>query len=283
MLRVSRSNHEHGKGSATAVLLCVAILAFALTCTLGADAASGADACPVTQRAAPPEPAPLRFVSPLDGVVRADLLPDGTYHLALTWLVDEARALTIRVKHLDGTGKATVYDPLSARPGIGMHPVDIVLTSLGCWRFTGALGSERLTVVLRVEPSGRGVVAGWQGGACPVTMLVDPERGHGSDALRVLIPDDGAYAAPSDPDGGFFLKIPWNRGREGNLRVRGTRLDGPGTASVSIHEASYPPTGFLPTGITVSDLGCWRITGKLDDVRVSAVIRVKDAGTGPAG
>lgn len=225
---------------------------------------------------------PLRALVPTDGIELADEVRGGGYHLEFVWLTGSRARLDISAERLDGDGEVTIYDPLRVKGGYGLYPVDLVLSDVGCWRLTAARPSAQVEVVLMVRSSHK-LIDGWQGGACPVTEPSDPERGFGTDSLRVIVPDDGAYEAPADPEGGWSLKVPWYREREGHLTVRVKRLDGPGEGSVDIHESSYPPTGYLPTGVLVSDLGCWRITGKQRGQRVSVILRVKDAGAGPAG
>lgn len=127
--------------------------------------------------------------------------------------------------------------------------------------------------------------------ACAVTKTVSlgSKRGNtfgrksADGTLSIIVPRDGSYAAPHDPKGGYNLKIPFYRDHAGHLTVRAERLDGPGSATVDMHESSYPPTGFLPTGPLVSDLGCWRITGTQGRQKVSAVIRITESAYGPAG
>jgi len=127
--------------------------------------------------------------------------------------------------------------------------------------------------------------------ACPVTKTVKLGsktgggygRASANGKLSILIPRDGSYAAPLNPMGGYDLKVPFYRDHSGHLTIEVKRLDGLGYSGVDMHESSYAPTGFLPTGVFVSDLGCWRITGTQGTQHVSAVIRVTDAGSGPAG
>ena len=108
-------------------------------------------------------------------------------------------------------------------------------------------------------------------------------RTSADGTLSIIIPRDGSYAAPRDPKGGYDLKVPFYRDHAGHLTVVATRLDGPGSGTVDMHESSYAPTGFLPTGPYLSDLGCWRITGTQGSQHVSAVIRVTENRNGPAG
>ena len=103
-------------------------------------------------------------------------------------------------------------------------------------------------------------------------------------SLWVLIPRDGSYAAPADPNGGYDLKVPFYRVDPGHLTVRIERVDGPGHGTVDMHESSYAPTGYLPTGPVVSDLGCWRISATQAGHHVAAVVRVTESKIGqPAG
>jgi hypothetical protein len=163
--------------------------------------------------------------------------------------------------------------PPAACPAPDAYPSD--RTAACAFRFTPR----------RRAPRGRHLVP------CPVTTTVRlgsrTGRAYGrtnaAGTLSILVPRDGSYAAPRDPKGGYDLKIPFYRDNPGHLSVSAKRLDGPGSATIDMHESGYPPTGFLPTGPIVSGLGCWRIVGRQGDRQVSAVIRITDAGNGPAG
>ena len=61
----------------------------------------------------------------------------------------------------------------------------------------------------------------------------------------------------------WTAKFPWLRTKAGRLRVKGHRVDGPGTFAVEMQQSAYPRTGFLPSGFRFSNGGCWKVTAKL--------------------
>jgi hypothetical protein len=91
------------------------------------------------------------------------------------------------------------------------------------------------------------------------------------------------YATPRtlNREGTISEKFPWfgASGLVGDLRITGKRLDraapplrariNPGTVE------SAPDMRFWATGITFPTAGCWRITGRVDDVRLSLVVLVR--------
>lgn len=103
-------------------------------------------------------------------------------------------------------------------------------------------------------------------GATPGTIF-------GRGDLWVLLPPNGHYHADRDPVGGFYMKIAWWRGVPGELRISARRLDGRGQARGDV-PSGYSPTGFQPSGLLFSQLGCWRITGTLDHQVVRLVVKV---------
>jgi hypothetical protein len=62
--------------------------------------------------------------------------------------------------------------------------------------------------------------------------------------------------------GAWYLKFPWFRRRPGPLTIAGRRVDGPGQFRAEVHNASYPPTGTLPTTLHFSTGGCWKLVGR---------------------
>jgi len=83
----------------------------------------------------------------------------------------------------------------------------------------------------------------------------------------------GRYRADRYPGGGFYMKIAWWRGVTGKLRIGARRLDGRGRAVGDV-PSGYAPSGFQPSGLLFSQLGCWRITGTLQDHHVTFVVKV---------
>jgi hypothetical protein len=89
-----------------------------------------------------------------------------------------------------------------------------------------------------------------------------------------LLPDGGSYATV-DPDGSISTKVGWWRGRPGQLRIDGRRLDA-GAPPLRAHvPEGYTTRGFQPSGITFPAVGCWRVTGAVAGSRLSFVVRVR--------
>jgi hypothetical protein len=101
--------------------------------------------------------------------------------------------------------------------------------------------------------------------ALPGPQLQPEELVVGRGALWVLSSAVRRARPGFDVESGDWgLKFPWFRVEPGALTVEGRRMDGPGTFHADLPPAgSYPPTGFMPSGLSFSNGGCWKITGKL--------------------
>jgi len=70
-------------------------------------------------------------------------------------------------------------------------------------------------------------------------------------------------------------KFGWWRVVPGQLHITGRRLDGPGRLTSDAGTvAEYGPKGFVASGVTFSDAGCWRLTGKVGETAVTFRTRV---------
>ena len=118
-------------------------------------------------------------------------------------------------------------------------------------------------------------------GPVPSTAAFD----YGSGFLRVqlgwpkghlaagILPDGGSRATV-EQDGSIHTKLGWWRGVSGRLSITGRRLDG-WAAPLEAHvPAGYGRRGFQPTGLVFPTVGCWRVVGKVGDVRLAFVVRV---------
>ena len=81
-----------------------------------------------------------------------------------------------------------------------------------------------------------------------------------SRAARVTAAEWASYRLA---DGRYYVKFRWIRLQPGVLRITGNRIGGKGDFSAETHQEAYPPTGFLPSGLTFSTSGCWRVTGSM--------------------
>jgi hypothetical protein len=107
---------------------------------------------------------------------------------------------------------------------------------------------------------------------------------EGSLRQRLLSVDarGGVLSRPREPDGTLFDKLGWlpRRGFTGTLVVTGERLDAPGRLNVLSVNWGYayapgrPPRGSWASAVKFPSEGCWRITGRVDDVTLTYVVRV---------
>ena len=131
---------------------------------------------------------------------------------------------------------------------------------------------------------------------CPVTLpngTRDPDAGfsagafnHGNARIRVALNwsdgvlragplPGGGFVAVVNPDGSIYAKLGWWRGVRGRFSITGRRLDRPAPPlRVSLHTASYPTIGFIPSGLTFPTTGCWKITATQGVGRLALVVLV---------
>lgn len=171
--------------------------------------------------------------------------------------------LQFRVPPLD-TAK---YAVAAWCPGCAPHSRGRAFFELGVTEFTE---SRRPAMVLRVRmPDPRA--------SCPVT-----QGRHGNGFLSVTLPEDGVLAMRREPDGTLFDKLGWmpKKGWGGNLTVGGERLDGPGRMRVLnvfwgyTYVNGVQGRGSWMTPVELPSEGCWRITGRVGDIRLSYVVKV---------
>lgn len=109
---------------------------------------------------------------------------------------------------------------------------------------------------------------------CPVT-----KGWYGNGFLSTTAPgDEGVLVARRDTDGALFQKLPWlpREGFTGVLTVRGERLDAPGRMRVvSVNWGhSSDGRGSWASAVTFPSEGCWRISGRVQDISLSYVVKV---------
>lgn len=117
---------------------------------------------------------------------------------------------------------------------------------------------------------------------CPVTTpnrvappgATPSDSWHGSSRLAValwtsvVVPGDGARRS----DGAVAVKYGWWRGIDGNLTIRGRRVDGPAPPIAHDGSDGYGDRGFQPSLIAFPQAGCWEITGTVGDESVTATL-----------
>jgi hypothetical protein len=126
--------------------------------------------------------------------------------------------------------------------------------------------------------------------ACPITDAngsTPPgeqpyELHHGNGQLwSVLWPDGTIVFQPGGPgeiraDGSLAMKFPWWRGEgvRGRIEITGRLLDREGADAYAEIPTGYGETGFHPTAIVFSGEGCWEVTGRVGEAKLTFVQRV---------
>lgn len=106
------------------------------------------------------------------------------------------------------------------------------------------------------------------------------DGGYGNAALwtNLWMWGEGEVLVPSShvgPDGSFGgMKWAWYRYIPGQLSIEGQRLDAPAPPLRAEVDSGYGDTGFQVSGITFPSAGCWEITGRLGDERLTFVTLV---------
>jgi hypothetical protein len=115
------------------------------------------------------------------------------------------------------------------------------------------------------------------------TCPVSGDGPYGNGLLSTLLPPDGIRLARKDPDGTLFDKLGWlpHRPFPNTLEVRGERLDAPSPPLrvISVNWGYSIVNGRRQRGSWASAVvfpseGCWRITGRVQDVALSYVVKV---------
>jgi hypothetical protein len=99
---------------------------------------------------------------------------------------------------------------------------------------------------------------------------------HGNGELWTeLWPGGVIRARPEDvrEDGSIEIKFPWWRAVRGRLTISGRRLDGQ-AEPLRAWIPDYGPTGFQSTAVVFPTQGCWEVTGRAGDGRLTFVVRV---------
>ena len=92
--------------------------------------------------------------------------------------------------------------------------------------------------------------------------------------LRAGIFPDGGAMAIVNADGSIYAKQGWWRGVPGTLRISGRRIDASAPPLRADVPGGYGPKGFNPAGLTFPTTGCWKVTGKVGQARLSYVVKV---------
>ncbi len=129
--------------------------------------------------------------------------------------------------------------------------------------------------------------------SCPVTLpnsksptassASDFNYGNEDGTLFTIPSPEGVVIFARDgpgfilPDGSLAMKWPWWRGVRGELTIEGRRLDAPAPPPRAEIPEGYGDSGFRPISLIFPTQGCWEVTGKVGNARltfVTLVVRV---------
>jgi hypothetical protein len=129
-------------------------------------------------------------------------------------------------------------------------------------------------------------------GVCPVTL---PNRSvpadatdwpatdsHGNGEIWTLFWPHNLVIADAgfvEEDGTIGMKWPWWRGVDGELKIRGRRLDAEAPPLTAEIPPGYGLSGFQPSGISFPTEGCWQITGSVGGATLTFVSFIVKAET----
>lgn len=115
----------------------------------------------------------------------------------------------------------------------------------------------------------------------PMNDTEEMRRGwnHGNGALWVLLPPHGELSISEgdrQQDGLYRVKFGWWRGVRGRLTIEGRRVGAAAAPPLRylVNADSYGDLGFMPGYLDFPSEGLWEITGRIDDQRLTFVVRV---------
>jgi hypothetical protein len=126
---------------------------------------------------------------------------------------------------------------------------------------------------------------------CPVTVpngstppgeQPSPDQ-HGNGQIWTGLWPEGKVTFEPDgpgqilPDGSLAMKWWWWRGVEGQLTIKGRRLDAPAPPLQADIPEGYGETGFQAAGLIFPSEGCWEVTGKVGEAELTFVTLVVKA------
>jgi hypothetical protein len=75
-------------------------------------------------------------------------------------------------------------------------------------------------------------------------------------------------------DGSLQVKVGWFRGVKGKLTIEGRRLDARGSPLRARIPDGYGDIGWQATGVIFPTPGCWEVTGRVQETRLTFVVNV---------
>lgn len=147
----------------------------------------------------------------------------------------------------------------------------------------GAMFAALLLLIAATSPA---MSAEAESGSCPVTFLQGGT--YGNEALQAVLPEGGKFvfrpggAGFVDRDGAPGIKFAWDRLIAGALSVGGRRLDGEAGPARAYMSDGYGDIGFQPIYLVFPTPGCWEITGRIGEAKLTFVLLVAKIGDGPS-
>jgi hypothetical protein len=83
-------------------------------------------------------------------------------------------------------------------------------------------------------------------------------------------------------DGSLGMKFGWRRGVSGQLEIEGHRVDAVAPPLRSEVPSGYGDRGFQATYVIFPTPGCWEVTGRVGDAKVTFITRIVKIADGPA-
>jgi hypothetical protein len=119
------------------------------------------------------------------------------------------------------------------------------------------------------------------------TTTTPPGVKYGSEFLQTALwPEGRVVFAPGGPgsvlnNGALEMKFPWWRLVSGDLTIEGHRLDGIAPPLQADIPKGYGASGFQATGLIFPTVGCWQVTGRVGEGKLTFVTEVVKIGGGP--
>jgi hypothetical protein len=125
---------------------------------------------------------------------------------------------------------------------------------------------------------------------CPVTVVNGGRGGiYANDSLSVVLWAESKFIfAPGGPgftdrDGALGMKVGWELRKRGTLFVTGRRLDGEAPPARAYIPRSYDDyVGGMSLYLVFPTPGCWEITGRVANGKLTFVALIEKIGEGPA-
>jgi hypothetical protein len=149
-----------------------------------------------------------------------------------------------------------------------------LVTAVSC---TGDEGLNKTRAREKAQPHTAGCPVTLPNGSTPPGETPNPDY-HGNGSLWTSLWPEGRIVTTKEDvrrNGSIAMKFPWWRGVEGELTITGRNLDGPAPPVRAEIPRGYGDTGFQASGVLFPTAGCWRVTGKVGEARLTFVALVE--------